>query len=107
MHEVPANIASLLLRLQKISCRVLRQSKVHPQLFKGANRKFKKVPWKKIEAERVNKDRTPEEQAKRVASLLRRDKQRKEKIAAAGIDYDYEPLTAQQAPKPKKIKFSN
>jgi hypothetical protein len=29
--------------LQKLSCRVLKQSEVHPQLFKGANRKFKKV----------------------------------------------------------------
>eukprot|EP00878_Enallax_costatus_P023022 GHUV01024469.1.p2 GENE.GHUV01024469.1~~GHUV01024469.1.p2 ORF type:complete len:101 (+),score=22.38 GHUV01024469.1:683-985(+) len=92
---------------QKISCRVLRQSEVHPQLFKGANRKFKKVPWEKIEAERVNKDRTPEEQAKRVARVLKKDRKRSDNIASSGIDYQYEPLRAQQAPKPKKIKFSS
>lgn len=93
--------------MQKLSCRVLRQSQLHPQLFKGANRKFKKVPWKKIEAERVNKERTPEEHAKRIASLLKKDRIRKQKIEAAGIDYEYEPLTTQQVPKPKKIKFTS
>jgi hypothetical protein len=30
-------------RAQQLSCRVLKASEVHPQLFKGANRKFKKV----------------------------------------------------------------
>lgn len=29
--------------VQKLSCRVLKANEVHPQLFKGANRKFKKV----------------------------------------------------------------
>lgn len=92
--------------LQKLTCRVLKADEVHPQLFKGANRKFKKVPWRKIEAERVNKERTPEEAAKRVASLIKKDKARQKRIAAAGIAYEYEPLAAQQAVKPKKTKFS-
>lgn len=91
---------------QRLSCRVLRAEEVHPQLFKGANRKFKKVPWRKIAAERVNKERTPEEAARRVAALLKRDKQRQKRIAAAGIDYQYEPLAAQQQQKAKKIKFN-
>lgn len=80
---------------------------MHPQLFKGANRKFKKVPWKKIEAERVNKERTPEQAARRVAALIRKDRARRAKIAAAGIDYEYEPLEAQQPAKPKKVKFDS
>jgi nucleolar protein 15 len=91
---------------QKLSCRVLKSDEVHPQLFKGANRKFKKVPWKKIEAERVNKERTPEEAARRAAALIRRDRTRQKRITAAGIDYDYEPLAAQQPAKSKKIKFN-
>ena len=35
---------------------------VHPQLWKGANRKFDRVPWRRIEAERHNAERTPEQQ---------------------------------------------
>ncbi|KAF6257365.1 RNA-binding domain-containing protein [Scenedesmus sp. NREL 46B-D3] len=90
---------------QKLSCRVLKQSEVHPQLFKGANRKFKKVPWKKIEAERVNKDRTPEEAAARTAALIRKDRSRAKRIAAAGIEYEYEPLEAQRPRKARKVTF--
>ena len=35
---------------------------VHPDLWKGANRKFDKIPWRKLEAERHNAERTPEHQ---------------------------------------------
>lgn len=35
---------------------------VHADLWKGANRKFDKVPWRKIEMERHNAERTPEQQ---------------------------------------------
>lgn len=41
----------------------MEPQEVHPQLWKGANRKFAKVPWRKIELERHNADRTPEQQA--------------------------------------------
>ena len=44
--------------------RVMGPQEVHPQLWKGANRKFAKVPWRKIELERHNADRTPEQQAR-------------------------------------------
>jgi nucleolar protein 15 len=63
------------------------------------------VPWKKIEAERVNKDRTPEEAAARTAALIRKDRARAKRIAAAGIDYEYEPLEAQRPQKARKVTF--
>ena len=34
----------------------------HKDLWKGANRKFSKVPWHKIEAQRHNAERTPDQQ---------------------------------------------
>ena len=43
--------------------RVMEPQEVHAQLWKGANRKFAKVPWRKIELERHNADRTPDQQA--------------------------------------------
>lgn len=75
-------------------------------LFKGANRQFKKVPWRKVSAERVNKERTPAEAAARVAALLRRDRVRRRRISAAGIDYEYEPLSARRPPKSTKLMFA-
>lgn len=158
---------------QKLSVRCLKRDEVHPELFKGANRKFKQVrarvracgaciaaagawppgaslrracgaahgreesarvlgprpwqssrvvhspshtnlfptlpqiPWRKIEAERHNKPRTPQEHAKRVATLLRRDRKRQARIKEAGIDYEYDGLAAALPAKAKKIKFTD
>lgn len=63
------------------------------------------IPWAKIEAERHNKERTPQEHARRVAGLLRRDRKRAAAIAAAGIDYEYDGLAAALPGKAKRIKF--
>lgn len=90
---------------QRLSVRCLRRAEVHPELFKGANRKFKQVPWRKIEAERHNRDRTPREHAARVAALLRKDRKRAAAIAAAGIDYEYEGLAAALPGRATRIKF--
>ena len=35
---------------------------VHKDLWKGSNRKFSKIPWHKIEVQRHNAERTPEQQ---------------------------------------------
>lgn len=35
---------------------------VHKDLWKGSNRKFSKIPWHKIEMQRHNAERTPEQQ---------------------------------------------
>ena len=93
--------------VQRIVAKVLRPSQVHPALFKGANRKFKQIPWRRIEMNRQDKERMPEEVATRQARLLRKDQQRRKKIAAAGIDYEYEGLEAALPPKAKKLKFKD
>ncbi|PRW45663.1 MKI67 FHA domain-interacting nucleolar phospho [Chlorella sorokiniana] len=92
---------------QKLTSRVLPADEVHPDLFKGANRVFKQVPWQKIERERQNRDRTAAEAEKRARQAVERDERRQRRIAQAGIDYQYEPLAAQVAPKPKKTKFED
>ncbi len=43
---------------------------VHPQLWKGANRKFDRVPWRRIEAERHNAERTPAQQVRACLPIL-------------------------------------
>ena len=37
---------------------------VHKDLWKGSNRKFSKIPWHKIEVQRHNAERTPEQQVR-------------------------------------------
>jgi len=76
---------------QKLQSRVMNRKEVHPQLFKGANRVFKKVPWKKLEVERHNKEIDEELATKRNSTAEKRDKARKHRIKEAGIDYEFPP----------------
>ena len=47
---------------QKLDCHVMPAAEVHVDLFKGANRKFKSIPWRQMEVQRHNRDRTVEQQ---------------------------------------------
>jgi nucleolar protein 15 len=88
---------------QKLQSRVMNRKEVHPELFKGANRVFKKVPWKKLEVERHNKEVDEELAAKRTKTAEKRDKARKDRIKEAGIDYDFPPAK-KATPAAKKEK---
>jgi len=91
---------------QRLVCRVVPVSQQHPQLFKGANKKFRVVPRQAIEAERHNRVRTPEEEVKRIKRLVKVDNRRKRRIEGQGIDYAYEGLSAKrQRSKPKRTTF--
>jgi len=48
----------LLCAPQKLVVSLVPAGEVHPELWKGANRKFARVPWRKIELERHNAERT-------------------------------------------------
>ena len=90
---------------QKLSVKVVKAADIHPQLFKGANRKFRAMPRQKINSEVHNRERTEEQEARRIKRLIAQDKQRQQRIKAAGIDYEYEPLAASMPVKAKHIKF--
>lgn len=62
---------------------------VHEDLFKGANKKFRKVNWTKISMERHNKPKD-EEQIKKISTrLLEKEKEKRKKIQELGLDYDF------------------
>jgi nucleolar protein 15 len=82
---------------QALSVRNLPRGEVHPELFKGAERPFRAIPWAKIEAARHNAPRTAEAHAKRVGRAAARDVARRKKLAALGIDYDYEDVLGKAA----------
>ncbi|KAI9013797.1 hypothetical protein CLU79DRAFT_821340 [Phycomyces nitens] len=76
-----------------LKCHVVPQEKIHENLFVGANKKFKTVPWKKISAKSQNKERTPKEQAKQTARLARRQEKRRARLESLGITYDAPSMT--------------
>ncbi|WVQ85432.1 hypothetical protein IAT38_007597 [Cryptococcus sp. DSM 104549] len=73
-----------------LKCHVIPADKVHPQLWVGANKKFRKIPRARVELKRHDKERTEEEQAKADKKLLKKEGQRKKKLEKAGIDYEFE-----------------
>lgn len=90
---------------QKLRVKLVRSADIHPQLFKGANRKFRTIPRQKINTEIHNRERTAHEEALRIKRHVAKDKKTKQRIKAAGIDYEYEPLAAQIPAKATHKKF--
>lgn len=72
------------------STQVIPQEKIHPDLWVGANKKWRRVPGARIERSSYGKERTEEEQAKVRAKLFKKDQARQQKIKDLGIDYVYE-----------------
>ncbi|KAJ1307588.1 hypothetical protein OPQ81_001684 [Rhizoctonia solani] len=71
-----------------LQCKVIPKDQVHPQLWVGANRKWRTIPRDRIFRVQHNKPRT-DEQRKRVGrKLLKKQEDRQAKIRAAGIDYE-------------------
>eukprot|EP00252_Welwitschia_mirabilis_P026269 TRINITY_DN8539_c0_g1_i1.p1 TRINITY_DN8539_c0_g1~~TRINITY_DN8539_c0_g1_i1.p1 ORF type:complete len:217 (+),score=37.40 TRINITY_DN8539_c0_g1_i1:160-810(+) len=80
--------------------------KVHPRLWKGSNREFRVVDFRKRHRECHNKVRTNEENEKRLKRILEREEIRRRKIEAAGLDYKCPDIAEMIAPAPKKIIFN-
>jgi nucleolar protein 15 len=68
---------------------VIPKSKVHPSMFKGANKKFKPVPWNFIAKKQHNRERTEEERSKAITRLGKKQAKLKEKLKTLGIEYDF------------------
>lgn len=89
----------------KLVCHVVPKDKVHPALFKGANKKFVKVPWKKIERLRHNKEKEPQQAEKIAERLVAKETKKRERLSALGIDYDFPGYSALRQTRSKKLKF--
>ncbi|EMD33976.1 hypothetical protein CERSUDRAFT_141366 [Gelatoporia subvermispora B] len=73
-----------------LRCKMIPKDEVHPELWVGANRKWRKVPRDRVARVQHNKPRTKEEQEKAEKRLLGRQEQKKRKLEEAGIKYDFE-----------------
>lgn len=87
---------------RRLQCHLVPRAKVHPELWTGHDRRFRVVPWRRLERERRAEVEATEghleTKAKRAA---KRDRKRKEKVKESGIDYEWAGH-ADAAPKAKK-----
>jgi nucleolar protein 15 len=76
-----------LIHPHRIVCKVVEVDE--DKVWIGANKVFKKVPWKKINRENLEGKRTKEKWEDLVVKEGKRNAKRNEKIKEMGIDYEY------------------
>ncbi|KAI9017116.1 hypothetical protein BC832DRAFT_543703 [Gaertneriomyces semiglobifer] len=72
-----------------LKCKFVPQEKVHPDTFNGANKKFKVIPWQKVQRERHNKPKSEEQHNKLVQNLIKKEKSKKRRLEELGIEYEF------------------
>jgi len=73
-----------------LRCKLIPKDEVHPELWIGANRKWKVVPRHRVTRVVQNKPRTPDEQAKASKRLMKRQSDKKRKLEQMGIAYNFD-----------------
>lgn len=74
-----------------IQCRLVPDTKLHPELFKGANRKFVKIPWRRMAQNQYNKrGEKSSDLATELQENARRIERVRQRCVQAGIDYDFD-----------------
>jgi nucleolar protein 15 len=61
---------------------------LHPEVWKGANRRFKRTPWNRIEKKRLEKGKTREQWSERIEREQKRRLAKAEKLKALGYEYE-------------------
>lgn len=71
---------------------------LHPNIWKGANKRFKKVPWAQIEGRKLAQPMSREQWEKRVEGEQERRKDKAEKMKKIGYEFDAPLKTVDQVP---------
>jgi nucleolar protein 15 len=87
---VAETMDNYLLANHVLKCSLVPKEKVHEELFKGAGKKFKKLPLNKIQRRKQNSEKTEEEIELQVKGLLEKDERKRKQLKELGIDYEFE-----------------
>ena len=71
-----------------LKCKYVPAEQLHPEVWKGANRRFKKTPWNRIEKKRLEKGKTREQWGKRIEQEQKRRLAKADKLKALGYEMD-------------------
>ena len=88
-----------------VKCKYVPKEQLHPEVWRGANRRFKVTPWNRIEKKRLEKGKTRDQWAKRIESEQKKRLSKAEKMKALGYEIDLPQLKSvddvpvQEAPK--------
>ncbi|KAI8622248.1 hypothetical protein BC830DRAFT_1057354, partial [Chytriomyces sp. MP71] len=71
-----------------LQCKVVAPESLHPETFKGHDRRFKVMPWNKMERQRVNRELTAKDVEVRTKRLLSKEVKKRQQLKDIGIDYE-------------------
>ncbi|KAF8501728.1 hypothetical protein F5888DRAFT_1674836 [Russula emetica] len=73
-----------------LTCKVIPKDDVHPELWLGANRKWRVVPTYRLAQAQHNKPRNETQRRTADKRLMKRQEARKRKLAEAGVVYNFD-----------------
>lgn len=86
-----------------LKCKVVPKEQVHEDLFKGANKRFKKVPWNKMEGRKLAQGATESQWERRNAKELEKRQKKVEKMKELGYEFNAPELkSAKDVPKQQR-----
>ncbi|MCJ1311732.1 hypothetical protein MMC25_005405 [Agyrium rufum] len=71
-----------------LKCNVVPREQVHDNLWKGANKRFKAVPWAKIEGRKLSEAVTEQQWSKRIEKEEAKRKKKLEQVKTFGYEFD-------------------
>lgn len=71
-----------------LKCKYVPKEQLHPEVWKGANRRFKRTPWNRIEKKRLEKGKTRDQWSKRIEQEQQKRQAKADKLKAIGYKYD-------------------
>ena len=86
-----------------LRCKPVPESQIHEGLWKGANRRFKKVPWNKMAGKQLERPLSESKWEAKIGKEERRRSARAEKLKEMGYEFEAPALKAAEA-KPKAIE---
>ncbi|OGM39307.1 rRNA processing protein gar2 [Aspergillus bombycis] len=85
---VAATMDNYLMYGHIMKCKYVPQEQLHAELWKGANRRFKRTPWNRIEKKRLDKAKTREQWSERIDREQKRRLAKAEKLKTLGYEFE-------------------
>ncbi|CAI6095324.1 unnamed protein product [Clonostachys chloroleuca] len=87
-----------------LKCKVLPKEQAHDDIFKGANKRFKKVPWNKIAGKNLEKPLSEASWKKKVTKEQNKRNKSAEVLKKIGYTFEAPAIQAIPPPAPKELE---
>lgn len=85
---VAATMDNYLMYGHILKCKYVPSEQLHPEIWKGANRRFKMTPWNKLEKKRLENGKTREQWADRIEKEQKKRQAKAKKLKELGYEME-------------------